>query len=158
VGAVTSVRVSLVDVYVVRHAGGRLECLALRRAVGGRCPGSWETVHGHIEEGERPSQAAQRELQEETGLAAERLYNLSRVETFYQHRKDEVALVPVFVAFVAAEASVRLGPEHDRAEWLPAEAARARFAWPRERRALEDIATLLGSGGAGPVEDVLRVC
>ena len=47
---------------------------------------------------------------EETGLAAERLYNLSRVETFYQHRLDEVALVPVFAAFVAG----RRGRPHRR--------------------------------------------
>jgi dihydroneopterin triphosphate diphosphatase len=154
----TSVRVSLVDVYVLRRAPAGLECLVLRRGTGGRCPGSWETVHGHIEDGERPSQAAQRELEEETGLEPQRLYNLSRVETFYQHRSDEVALVPVFAAFVAPDAAVRLGPEHDRSEWLaPAEAA-ARFAWPRERRALADAVALLGTGDAGTVEDVLRVC
>jgi hypothetical protein len=87
-----------------------------------------------------------------------RLYNLSRVETFYHHRLDEVALVPVFAAFVAPDAAVRTGVEHDRFEWLePADAGR-RFAWPRERRALDDVVALLGSGGAGPVEDVLRVC
>jgi 8-oxo-dGTP pyrophosphatase MutT (NUDIX family) len=150
--------VSLVDVYVLRHADGGLECLVLRRGSSGRCPGSWETVHGHIEAGERPAEAAQRELEEETGLRAERLYNLSRVEAFYQHRSDEVALVPVFVAFVDGSHSVRLGPEHDGHEWLSPAAAGERFAWPRERRALEDALHLLGSGGAGPVEDVLRVC
>jgi dATP pyrophosphohydrolase len=154
----TSVRVSLVDLYVLRRRQSEIECLVLRRAAGTRCPGSWETVHGHIEDGERPSQAALRELEEETGLSAERLYNLSRVETFYQHRLDEVALVPVFAAFVSPDADVRLGREHDHHEWLsPAEAA-GRFAWPRERRALEDALRLLGSGDAGPVEDVLRVC
>lgn len=154
----TSVRVSLVDVYVLRGASAGLECLVLRRAAGGRCPGSWETVHGHIEDGERPWQAAARELEEETGLAPERLYNLSRVETFYQHRLDEVAMVPVFVAFVPAAAVVRLGPEHDGHEWLTPVGAGDRFAWPRERRALEDAVRLLGSGGAGPVEDMLRIC
>jgi 8-oxo-dGTP pyrophosphatase MutT (NUDIX family) len=154
----TSVRVSLVDVYVLRQGGDGLRCLVLRRAAGGRCPGSWETVHGHIEEGERPAEAAARELREETGMVAERLYNLSRVDAFYQHRTDEVALVPVFVAFVPAATPVRLGTEHDACEWLtPAEAGR-RFAWPRERRALEDAVQLLGSGGGGAVEDVLRIC
>jgi dATP pyrophosphohydrolase len=155
---VTSIRVSLVDCYVLRGAGSGLECLVLRRAPGGRCPGSWEAVHGHIEAGETPAEAALRELAEETGLAPERVYNLSRVETFYQHRLDEVALVPVFAAFVAADGKVRLGVEHDRFEWLPAPEARARFAWPRESRALEDIIALLGTGGAAAVEDVLRVC
>jgi 8-oxo-dGTP pyrophosphatase MutT (NUDIX family) len=153
----TSVRVSLVDVYVVRMAGAGLEYLALRRAPGGRCPGSWESVHGHIEASEPPAEAAARELAEETGLTSEQLYNLSRVELFYQHQSNEVALVPVFVAFVSLEARVRLGPEHDAFEWLALEPARARYAWPRERRALEDIALLLGSGNAGQVEDVLRV-
>ena len=154
----TSIRVSLVDVYVLRPGGSGLECLVLRRAPAGRCPGSWETVHGHIEDGERPADAAQRELEEETGLRAERLYNLSRVETFYQHRSDEVALVPVFVALVGRDTTVRLGPEHDNHEWLSPPSAGERFAWPRERRALEDAVQLLGRGDAGAVEDVLRVC
>jgi dATP pyrophosphohydrolase len=154
----TSVRTSLVDVYVLRLKGASLECLALRRRLGGRCPGSWESVHGHIEAAEQPAAAAARELEEETGLTPLRLYNLSRVELFYQHRNDEVALVPVFAAFVDAGAGVRLGSEHDGFEWLTPAAARHRFAWPRERRALDDIETLLGSGTAGPVDDVLRVC
>ena len=35
--------------------------------------------------------------------------------------------------------------------------AAARFTWPREREALQHIAILLGTGDAGPAEDVLRV-
>lgn len=154
----TSVRTSLVDVYVLRGEGSSLECLVLRRGQGGRCPGSWETVHGHIEAAEHPAGAAGRELEEETGLTPVRLYNLSRVELFYQHRTDEVALVPVFAAFVAGNATVRLGAEHDGFEWLSPPDAKRRFAWPRERRALDDIVTLLASGTGGPVDDVLRVC
>lgn len=155
---VTTLRTSLVDVYVLRQTGASLECLVLRRAPGGRCPGSWESVHGHIEPGEQPASAASRELKEETGLTPETLYNLSRVELFYQHRLDEVALVPVFVAVVEPQARVLLGTEHDSFEWLTPEAARQRFAWPRERRALDDIETLLADGHGGAVDDVLRVC
>ena len=154
----TTIRTALVDVYVLRVRGDVLECLALRRAAGGRCPGSWESVHGHIEPAELPAAAAARELKEETGLTPVRLYNLSRVELFYLHRSDEVALVPVFAAFVAPDAGVRLGSEHDAFAWLQPAAARLRYAWPRERRALDDIETLLGSGSPGPVEDMLRVC
>ena len=154
----TSITVSLVDLYVLRGSGAALQCLVLRRGTGGRCPGSWETVHGHIERGETPAEAAVRELAEETGTAPVRLYNLSRVEAFYQHKPDEVALIPVFAAFVAEDASVRIGSEHDRFEGLPVAEAARRFAWPREGRALADAVALVGRGDAGAVEDVLRVC
>jgi dihydroneopterin triphosphate diphosphatase len=146
-----------VDTYAVRGAGEQLEVLALRRGTGGRCPGSWETVHGTIESGETPVQASLRELHEETGLAPQKLYNLSRTEAFYQHRTDELALIPVFVAFVAPDAPVRLSDEHDRSEWLRLPDAARRFAWPRERRALDDILSIVGGGDAGLLEDVLRV-
>lgn len=152
------IRVCYVDTFVLRGAGDRLEALVLRRGAGGRCPGSWETVHGTIEPGETPVEASLRELEEETGLAPERLYNVSRVEAFYQHASDEVALIPVFAAFVAASETPRLSAEHDRAEWLGLAEAAGRFAWPRERRALEDIRALFGTGSGGVLEDVLRVC
>jgi len=154
---VTGVRVCFVDTYALRGAGEQLEVLVLRRAPHGSRAGSWETVHGTIEAGETPVQASLRELHEETGFAPLRFYNLSRTEAFYQHASDEIALIPVFAAFVPAATAPRLSVEHDRAEWLaPAEAAR-RFAWPRERRALDDILSILGGGTAGLLEDVLRV-
>jgi len=153
----TTTCVSYVDAYVLRSSGHRLEVLVLRRGPHGRCPGSWETVHGHIDSGETPSEAALREVQEETGLVPVRWYNISRVELFYRHTADEVALIPVFVGWVGADAKAVLSPEHDAAEWLGPAEARTRFAWPRERRAVEDIVALLGAGHAGSVEDVLRV-
>ncbi len=151
----TSVRVSLVDAYLLRPGPAGPDVLVLHRAPGGRCPGSWEAVHGHIEPGETPAQAARREIAEETGLVPVRLYNLSRVECFYQHGADEVALVPVFAGWVEADAAVRTGPEHDAHAWVPARDAADHFAWPREARAIADAVRLLAHGDAGPLEDVL---
>lgn len=143
--------------YVLRPVGGGWEALCLRRAPHERSPGTWETVHGHIDAGETPVDAALREVAEESGLVPERLYNVSRVEAFYLHGSDEVVLIPVFCALAAAGADVRLSPEHDAWAWLPPEAAAQRFAWPRERRALADILALLGAGHAVGLEDVLGV-
>ena len=153
----TEVRVSIVDVYVLRRGPAELEALCLRRARGTRCAGTWETVHGHIQPGEAPAAAARRELREETGLAPARLYNLSRVETFYLHKTDELALIPVFAAIVDGAAAITLSHEHDGFEWLPIGQAGQRMAWPREGRALADVVKLLGDGTAGGLEDVLLV-
>jgi 8-oxo-dGTP pyrophosphatase MutT (NUDIX family) len=152
----TTVRVAFVDVYPLRQGPAGLEVLVLRRAATGRCPGAWEAVHGSIEAGETPADAALRELREETGFAPRRLYNLSRVESFYRHAADEIGLIPAFAAFVA-DAGFVLSAEHDEGVWLSLPAARGRLAWPRERRALEDIEMVLSRGDAGPLEDVLVV-
>ena len=83
---------------------------------------------------------------------------MSRVEAFYQHKSDEVALIPAFAAFVHAGATPRLSAEHDDFVWAPLADAAPRFAWPREHRALADILSILGGGDGGLLDDVLRVC
>ncbi len=150
-------RLAYVDVLVLRGAGPTLEILCLCRGPDGRSPGSWEAVHGHIEPGETAVAAARRELVEETGAGSERLYNLSRVESFYRPATDEVVLIPVFAAFLPAGAQVRISSEHNGFEWLPPDLARARMSWPRVRREIDDVMGLLGSGSAGVLEDMLRV-
>ena len=152
---VTSVRVGVVDVFVLRRQGREWEALVLERAPAVRCPGAWETVHGRIEPGERPEDAAIREVREETGLAVERLYNVT-VQPFYLHQDNTVMVAVVFAAIVG-NAPLTLGPEHTRAEWMPIGDAERRFAWPRERANVRDAAELLRDGDAGKVEDVLRV-
>jgi 8-oxo-dGTP pyrophosphatase MutT (NUDIX family) len=101
--------------------------------------------------------AARREVREEVGGDPERLYNLSRVEMFYRHVGNEVVLIPVFAAFLERGAEVRRSGEHDRHDWLPSDAARALMSWPRVRREIDDAVQLLGGGGAGGMEDMLRV-
>jgi 8-oxo-dGTP pyrophosphatase MutT (NUDIX family) len=149
-------RVASVDVYPLRGSPGAWEVLMLQRAPGTRCTGAWEVVHGHIETGETPVQAAVRELREETGLAIARLYNVT-VQPFYLHTIDTVMLAVVFAAFVSEDGDVVLGDEHACFEWLPVREAMERVAWPRSRAVMGDILALLDGGDAGPVEDVLRV-
>ncbi len=151
-----SINVGTIDVYLIAARTDGWRVLVLQRAKNTRCPSSWETVHGHIEPGEEPEQAAEREVREETGLNIERLYNVT-VQPFYLHRTHSVELAVVFAAFVAPAAEVKLSTEHSRSEWLTPERALERFVWPRERDALRDILHLLKTGDAGTVEDVLRV-
>jgi dihydroneopterin triphosphate diphosphatase len=154
--AMPDLRIGVVDVYVIRPYRDEWLVLALQRSLGTRCPASWETVHGRIESGERPEEAAVRELREEAGLAVDRLYSIT-CQPFYLHNIGVVQMAVVFAAFVREPGDVTIGDEHQRHEWLPMAEAARRFTWPREREALQHIAILLGSGDAGPAEDVLRV-
>ena len=130
--------------------------LVLQRAADTRCPGAWETIHGRIESGERPEHAAVREVREESGLEVRRLYSIT-VHPFYLHAQQTVQLALVFAAFVDEPGEVEIGPEHRTYEWLSVSEATDRFVWPRERVSMREIVSLLSSGDAGPVEDVLRI-
>ena len=152
----TTVNVGTVDVYLVAPDPAGWDVLTLQRSPHTRCPTAWETVHGRIEPGESPEQAAVREVREETGLDVRRLYNVI-VQPFYLHKLATVELAVVFAAFVQRADPITLGEEHMRYEWLSPDAALDRFVWPRERQALRDVLQLLRDGHAGPVEDVLRV-
>ena len=154
--SVSQLSIGTIDVYVIRPLRDGWRVLVLQRALDTRCPTAWEAVHGHIEDGEEPEDAALREVREEAGLEASRLYNVT-VQPFYLHRTHTVQLAVVFAAFVDEPAAITLGIEHQRAEWLTVNEALERFQWPREREALREIAHLLRTGDAGPVEDVLRV-
>ncbi|MDQ6828814.1 MAG: NUDIX domain-containing protein [Gemmatimonadota bacterium] len=154
----TDIRAATVDVYVLRRRADAWDALLLQRAEGTRCTGAWEAVHGHIEEDERPEHAARRELREETGLVAERLYNVI-VQPFYLHTlgPGTITLAVAFAAVVAPDAIVALGDEHQKSDWMTLGRARSTIAWPRSRDALAQIEILLATGDAGPLEDVLRV-
>ena len=151
-----SVNIGTIDVYLICLTDEAWRVLTVQRSPATRCPGTWETVHGRIEAGEEPEDAALREVREETGLAVQRLYNVS-VQPFYLHRTHTVELAVVFAAFVNDRAPVTLGQEHVRHEWLAPADALERFFWPRERHALLEVLHLFRSGDAGEAEDVLRV-
>ncbi len=149
-------KVGVIDLFVIDPRPEGWKVLVLRPAEGTRCTGAWEVVHGRIEGAERPEEAAERELREETGLALRRLYNVA-CHPFYLHRFGVVQVAVVFAAFADSEGAVVLGGEHDMAEWVGVDEALSRLAWPRSRASLRDIQSLLANGDAGPVEDVLRV-
>jgi 8-oxo-dGTP pyrophosphatase MutT (NUDIX family) len=154
--AMTAIEVGTVDVFVIRPLAEGWRVLALRRTVGTRCPGAWEPVHGHIEPGEEPEDAALREVREETGLAVDRLY-VVRVQPFYLRKVKRVEMAAVFAAFVAEPADVTIAGEHDDHAWLSVDDALARYGFPGERASLREIVELLATGDAGAVDDVMRV-
>ncbi|MEO8910435.1 MAG: ATPase, T2SS/T4P/T4SS family [Gemmatimonadaceae bacterium] len=154
--SMTRIVPGVVEVYVIRPNAGDWRILLLQRAADAKRPGSWETVYGKIDPGERAEQAAVREVREETALDIKALYNVT-VSSFYLHTNQTIQMSIVFAAFVDEEGDVILSEEHRRFEWLSVDDANDRFTWPRAVHALSDARRLLAKGNAGPVEDVLRV-
>jgi lipoyl(octanoyl) transferase len=106
--------------------------------------GFWQTVTGRIERGEKPIEAARRELWEETGARAE----VRPLE--YEHdfpldpgitRRELVTVKwtreTAFVAYVPADFECKMAPkEHDGFEWLDAAAAYERLPYAGLRAAV----------------------
>jgi dATP pyrophosphohydrolase len=151
-----SIEAGVIDLFVIRIAPDGWRVLALERAPDVRCPGAWEVVHGSIQGGESPEDAAVRELREETGLSPERLYSVT-VNPFYVAKTRTVQLAVVFAAFVPVAGEVMLGEEHTAHRWLTVDEAAEQLFWPAERRTLRTIAEMFPDGHAGRAEDVLRV-
>jgi dihydroneopterin triphosphate diphosphatase len=152
----TQIVPGVVEVYVIRHNAGDWRVLVLQRAADASRPGSWETVYGKIDSGERPEHAAVREMREETGLELSALYDVT-VSSFFLHSTQTIQMAIVFAALVESDADVILSDEHQRFEWMSVDEACDRFTWPRAAQALRDARRLLATGDAGPAEDALRV-
>src|SRR5262245_24087448 len=95
----TRITPGVVDVVVLRRVGKSWRVLVLERAEGVRSTGAWEIVHGSIEPGEAVTAAAVRELREETGLIASRLYTIT-ANPFYLAKSDTLQVSIAFAAVV----------------------------------------------------------
>ncbi len=121
---------------VVRRLRGRWMLAAIRPA--GRKPGLWALPKGNIGPGEKPDEAALREVQEETGVEARLVTKLGDVRYVYTWAGERIFKVVSFYLFRYRRG--RLGdiaPEQrievDEARWLPLEEAPRLLAYGGER-------------------------
>lgn len=119
-----SIEHATVQVQIVRRGRTGVEVLALRRIA--ERGGFWQPVTGRLEPGETLAAAAERELEEETGLAGT-VESLEYRHAFLWPRPggSELAEESAFVVEAPADFQPSLSArEHDASEWLtPAEAA-----------------------------------
>lgn len=109
------------------------EILLIRR---GRPPraGEWSLPGGRIEPGERASEAALRELHEETGVEAELLGLVDVVDGLFPEAGRHYVLIDFAARWLSGEP--RAGDDAVEAVFLPLDQALARVDWDETRRIL----------------------
>lgn len=73
---------------------------------------------GSIEAGETATEAALREVQEETGISMISLYSSNKFDQIFSPEDNYVYVAPVFVGFVEDDQEVTLNNEHSEYRWL----------------------------------------
>lgn len=112
--------------------------LLLERA-GDRLHGAWCQIAGGIEDDECAWETALREMKEETQLEPERFYSADILEQFYEPDRNQIALVPVFVAYVPEGTEPTLNEEHSAWQWVSIAKARELVPFPKQGDILEQV-------------------
>ena len=106
----------------------------------GHLQGTWQMISGKINAEETASEAALRELFEETGIVPDKFYSADIVETFYSLSSNKIEFVPVFVGIIYTNPEIKLcAYEHDTYQWLPFEQARDKLVWSEQKRSITHI-------------------
>src|SRR6202035_476451 len=114
------------------------EILLLRRS-SGAFAGAWTFVMGGVEDGERATDAARRELAEETGLTMAALFTAGELDAFYDPVRDRIVHVPFFVARAGEGEIVLEDDVHDEHRWVSFARAAELLEFASHRRVLDEI-------------------
>jgi len=126
-----------ISVFIIRE--DTQEYLLIRRC-SSHLYGNWQMVSGTCDAGEKALDTVIREMHEETGLTANKIYSADFVEIFYESRRDMILFIPVFVAFVTGTNDIKLSPsEHDAFQWVPYAQAREILEFDNQRLCLDKI-------------------
>lgn len=127
----------VIDVYPYRLINSEPEFLLFRRAKGKIYQNQWRMIGGKVKENETSWQAALRELKEETGLVPQKFWTLPDVNSFYEHKTDQILLIPAFAAQFGGEQIPVLDDEHTDYKWVNAEKAKSFIPWPEQIRLIK---------------------
>ncbi len=100
---------------------------------------AWCLPKGHLESNEQPSEAALREVQEETGLVAQILRPLGEISYSFTTPADGLSYQKTVTFFLMRPVGGQLGPcdaEAIEARWVPFQQALALATYENERQVL----------------------
>ena len=132
------VKVRVVDCYIYRHTTDGIRFLLMKRNLNKIYEHLWQGVAGKIEKGETSSEAAVRELKEETGLSPVNIFVADHVSRFYEVHGDRINLVPVFAIEVDSE-NVILSEEHISYKWADIDEALNTLVWNGQKKGIQTV-------------------
>jgi len=140
---------TIVEICIFKFEKDRPWFLLLRRSKEEKIyPGIWQFVSGSIEEGEKASFAALRELDEETAIKPSAFWVTPFVNSFYDPSWDSLNLTPLFAAQVSAGEEPKLSSEHSQWGWFLYEDALSMLPWPGQREGLRIVNEYIVKGDA----------
>ena len=132
------IKVRVVYCYVYRRIDDGILFLLKKRNQNKIYEHLWQGVAGKIEEGETSSEAAIRELKEETGLSPVNMFVADHVSKFYEVHGDRINLVPVFGIEVDSEI-INLSEEHISYKWVNINEALNTLVWNGQKKGIQTV-------------------
>ena len=132
------ITIRVVDCYVFRQTDDGLKFLLLKRNQDKLYEHLWQGVAGKIEGDETASEAAIRELREETRLEPVRMFVADHVSRFYESHQDRINLVPVFGIEVDS-VEVKLSEEHVDYKWVDIYEALDTLVWRGQKEGIQTV-------------------
>ena len=99
-------------------------------------PGIWQGVTGKIKDEEPPYKTALRELKEETGLAADKIWTADKVNIFYDATENIMNLIPVFGGVVRSK-DIVLSEEHSEYKWCSIDETVKLLTWEQQKKGVK---------------------
>ena len=137
----------IVDVYVFRRVRDQVQFLLLRRRSDLVLGDTWHAIHGRVENGERATEAALREIKERVNLTPTEFYSADYINQFYDHETDQIILAPTFAALVGARDKPRCADEYSDFAWCDLEETVGRLTWASQRWAVRHIYDVIATSG-----------
>ncbi len=135
-----SVASRIIEVCVFKFEKDHARYLLLHRSKEERrYPNIWQLISGTMEGTEKASDAALRELIEETKLRPTAIWNVPFANSFYDHDHDVLNVSPFFAAQVEIGNEPELSPEHYESGWFAYEDAIRKLVWPGQRMGLRVV-------------------
>ncbi len=133
----------LVDVYPYSKDNGALKFLIFKRADDVIYSGQWRMIGGKVKKDEKATEAALRELKEETKLIPNLFWVLPSINQFYDRSSDTIRHVPAFAAEVNFSDEIQLNHEHSSYIWISKGDLNDYLSWPEQKRLMKLLSNIV---------------